>query len=135
MRVLVLASALLAVAALAGAGWLAYRDRPAEPPALAFREPVADVGRRPKGTKVQVPLVLVNTSSRPRQVVRFAGFCRGAHCISGPDDPVTVPPHAEVSYVVEVTIDAPGPFEIETVLYVDDGGLRALPVVVRGVAE
>ena len=139
MRCLILASVLAAATLLTIAGWLAFRegsDPPTPESSLTIREPISDLESHPHGQKFELPIVVANNSSETWRILKLAPLCQGSCCIAAKlDDQVVVPPHSEVTYVVEVTPIRPGPFEVDTVLYIEDHGLRTLPVIVRGVAK
>jgi hypothetical protein len=124
-------SVIAAFSFLAGAIWVSLSSAP-RTPGLSFVQAELDLGQVPLSPQPAV-FVVKNSSSKTLRVLNVAQTCTLNCCFSSrQEEYVLVLPHSEVEYVVEITVKAPGPFEIHTNVFVDDLGLRAVPVTIRG---
>lgn len=131
--------AALAVLACGYAAYLATKSGEPEaapaPQAARVADTDRDLGDVPANTVRDVAFVITNPTSKPVRVVGSSGKC-GYNCcftmkhLEG--EQVVVPPGGTANYVYEVSVRGPGPFDIDSELFLDDDGLRAVPLKVRG---
>jgi hypothetical protein len=129
----------LAGVALLGAfvslGWGVYtyrlETRPARP--VEVESPERDLGEYPVG-KSQIAFRITNPTDRPAEVISVPECCGRACCIKPTlTDRLIIPPGASVDVVCELLVTAPKQFEVSGSLFLNDNGLRAVKLTVRGV--
>src|SRR5262245_11313065 len=96
---------------------------------LADRE----LGRLPLGQH-EIVFHITNPSDRPRRIIGFSGTCVVNCCFSSShSSPVEILPRGNFPYTTELSIQAPGSFEVTVRLFVEDNGLQELPLTIRGI--
>lgn len=126
---------LLGVAAvlLVAAAW--QYAQPPEQRTLSFETTELDLGEVAAGEEMVVTFRAVNSGSRPRQILNISPRCSLNCCfLAKKEGWMEVPANGQVDYEVEVKTYRPGQFGVETVLFIDDNGLRQVPVKVIGTA-
>lgn len=105
-------------------------NRP-EPPWVVSPE-VADLGEVPVGERV-VAFEMTNPADRPRRVVGLNEGCQGNVCIrSRHRGQVTVGPGETFRYECDLHVREPGPFDLRIVVFLEDGGIRAVEIGAKG---
>ncbi len=127
-----LSRAAAAAAVLLGLAGVYLALRPAPRPAGTVEPPGPDLGEVPVGVFV-FEVAVANPSGRPVTVLgvpfRCADNC--CFCSERPNDVVAA--GQRLLHRVELHVKEPGPFEAEILFYLDEGGLREIPIPIRGV--
>jgi hypothetical protein len=130
MRIGLLAGAALAVAAV-----IAYLgSRPVEPDPPFVVEPTEiDAGTVTIGAH-KLTVTVHNPAGRPRRVIGFERAC-GRNCCFGSTDhrQLLVPAGGTAVCSCEYVVYQPKPFHAPATLYLEENGVRAVEVTVRGV--
>lgn len=121
------------VALLGLAGWSYFTEhRPPPPPGLEV-DAVVELG----DVVIHKPFPVVtrarNTSHWPARILNVGSGC-GPRCCYRPlqEGPIEVPPGGKAEYRWEATIVGAGPFEAQVPMFLDDGGLRNVTILLRG---
>ncbi len=118
---------------------LQYTIAVEEPPlgeAITLPEPDMDLGFLPIAEGNCIKIHLMNRSSESLRVVGMSQACGQNVCYHAKDTYyVIIPAHGEVDYECMLSIRSAGPFKITATLFVDDNGLRKIPVTLRGVGK
>ncbi len=123
-----------AVVFLALAGYFALQAEYLNPKDR-FEIPVTeiDLGEIQPG-KHTVTFEVTNRSRQPRRILGVNRDCRVRVCFEGKSHlPVDVQPDETFPCEFELSTHGSGPFEIEMELYVEENGLKVVPLKVRGV--
>jgi hypothetical protein len=79
---------------------------------------------------------VANVSDQPRRVVGAANECVQNVCYKFKlEDPITIAPGKTDDIACELSVSGDGPFEVSMLLYLEDEGIRQVPLSVRGVGE
>jgi hypothetical protein len=81
----------------------------------------------------EVPVTVQNRSTEEHRIVGATEAC-GNNCCVRPKHtgPVSVAPGGTVEFPILIRLSRSGPFEIQVELYLDDDGVRVLPVTIAG---
>ncbi len=95
--------------------------------------PDYDLGSVPVGENF-INIVLTNNSATEHRLVGIHGGCTWMCCLSTVDDvPIAIGPHQTHTIRFRVIVNNHGPFGSDMTFFVDNAGVRPLPVSVRGV--
>lgn len=131
--VVLIGAALMGAVGLFGWGARAYHaeTRPMLP--AEVEEPERDVGERPVGTS-QVVFRITNPTDHPIEVVGGLSGCGTLCCLKATvAERQTIPPGGALDLACELSVAAAAPFEYRNKIYLNDNGLQAIKIVVRGV--
>jgi len=130
-------SILCAVAAVGLLGWGAYsafHARPGPDPVCFVTPTEYELGTVPVGDRV-VTFAITNPAGKPRQIVGLAEGCWASVCFSSKHpDQITIPAGETFHYECELSIKEAGPFSAQVEIYLEEDGLRTVPLTVRGTA-
>ncbi len=125
---------ILAVGLLGIAGFLISRPTTTTEPPFQIDALERDLGKVPC-TLHEVVIQVTNPADRPRTILGATEGCRGNVCYSASRSEATcaVAPGQTVPYKYELDVRQPGPFEIHLVMFLEDNGIREVPLVIRGI--
>ncbi len=123
------AAAAAVLLGLAG-GYLALR--PAPGPAATVELPGPDLGEVPVGVFV-FEVAVTNPSGRPVTVLGVPFRCADNCCFCSERPNDVVAPGQRLLHRVALDVKGPGPFEAEILFYLNEDGLREIPIPIRGV--
>ncbi|VTS08124.1 DUF1573 domain-containing protein [Tuwongella immobilis] len=117
---------------LLAAGW--FLAQPAPTRTLEILNPHIELGEVPSDQPQLVVFRIRNSGSAPKRVVNFPSTCNFTCCYrSVLDGPQIIPPHSELEYVVEVKPRGANPFQVDTLLVLEDIGTRPEHVHIEGI--
>jgi hypothetical protein len=128
---------LLLLLILCGAGFYWFRTDVVSvaQPGIAYAiEPTEqDFCAVPAGEIQDATFSIANRGDRTFRIVGFTTAC-GINCCYREKSalPMSIPPGAEYRFVAEIKVHESGPFEAEMELYIEDNGVRCVPLCVRG---
>jgi hypothetical protein len=124
-------SEILAIVFILASVWFYMTPPPVR--TLSIANDVFDLGEMPIGTTKEAVFLVRNGGDKPRKLFNLAPTCT-LDCCFGPklEIHVTIPANEEVDYVVEVKANRLGPFEVQTEIFLEDNGLRSVPITIRG---
>jgi hypothetical protein len=131
MKALVALLALSSLALLACGAWV-YRADTRERPPVEVEEATRELGEYPVGTS-RLVFRVSNPSDRAAEVVSAPASC-GKYCCLKPVGPerIPIPPGGSAEVELELSVIAPNAFEFQGNLFLNDGGLRAVKLTIRG---
>jgi hypothetical protein len=114
--------------------WFAFRiDGMTPQDALVIEEPEKDLGRLLPGTH-DVDFRVRNTSGKPLRIIGLDSGCTTNCCYRFRDlQQVVVPPHGVAACWIELKVSRPEPFKAQMRLFLEDRGIRIVPITVKGV--
>jgi hypothetical protein len=125
--------ALVAAFGLLGWGGSLYHLERAPVPPVEVELPERDLCEQPVG-KLQVSFRVTNPSGHVTEVLGASELCGKDGCFKLLSNaPQAIPPAGSVDVVCELTVVREGPFEISGSLYLNNNGLRAVKLTLRGV--
>lgn len=106
-------------------------NRPVRP--VEVESPERDLGDHPVG-RSQIVFRVTNPTDHPAEVISAPDGC-GKLCCLKPltTDRLSIPPGGSVDVACELNVIAPERFEFSGNLFLNDNGLRAVKLTVRGV--
>jgi hypothetical protein len=118
---------------LLAAVWLLVQPTPK--PALTLVDSVAVLGQIPVGEPHFAVFTFRNDGDAPAQVMNLEPTCSTKVCRgSYHKGPQTIAPQSEAQYLIEVKANAPGEIDIDAFLFVNDRGLRKVPIHISATA-
>jgi hypothetical protein len=129
--------ATLVAVSLLACGVYSYRTTPPPAPVVpvsvvVVEEPDRDVGERPVG-KSPVVFRVTNGTGHEAEVVGVPACCGKNVCLkSATAERQKIPPGGAVEVTCELSVTAPGAFEIGGTLYLNDNGLRVVNLNIVG---
>lgn len=94
-----------------------------------------DLGAISLGTHIVDFEIFNSSTNKSKTLLNISYTCGKSGCISVEgwnDQSVTIPPGGKISLPCRVALFAPGPFEFGLPVFVEDGGLREISLVVKG---
>ena len=92
-----------------------------------------DIGMQPWPGAITVEVKIRNRDAEPHRIVGIEEVCGEAGCVRARHtEPMIVPPRGEVTYSFDIRTYKEGPFEMPVVVFLDDGGMRKVTIVVTG---
>lgn len=133
MKILVLSCVAACLALCCWGGYQAIVSTESPRFGLFLEEADRDLGECPTGPS-EVRLSCKNRSGQPHEILSVGVGCWPNACLRVKDSqPVTIPAGGTIEINCLVIIREPGPFEINSVVFADDGGLRMIEFSLRGV--